>query len=552
LAKPPNKKTNTTKQDAGMALNAITTGAEKILALKGWARRGTAFAAGAATALSMAPFYALPLMAVGFTVLVLLIDAAEQAPRPKRSAFAMGWFFGFGYFLVGIYWFAFSFFVQADQFAWMAPFAVTGLPAFLAIFPALACLGAFMIAKPGWERVLAFAAIWTIIEYLRGHIMTGLPWNLAGQALAGTAMGAQTAAWYGAYGLSLIAVLIAASPAAGFGPRAGKVKPLWGFAVLLAGTALLYAAGAVRMALPEPQPDGENFLRVVQPNIPQREKIHRDYWVKNFERQLDLSKGPAPKNGRLFIIWPENGAPLINEASTALRVLGEELPSNAVLIVGAVRRERNDVDDELYYNSMFVIPQTPAGRRPVAAYDKHHLVPFGEYLPFFDLLNAIGLAQLTPYGDAGFSSGKGPTVLNAGGPSFAPLICYEAIFPGAIYPKGERPEWLLTVTNDAWFGDTSGPRQHLDMARLRSIESGLPMARSANTGISAVIDGKGRILGRIKLYQAGRLETPLPPALTPTLYDRYGDWFFWGLTLVFLLAGSGLPGRLLQRTRVLQ
>ena len=516
--------------------------ANRIKAATGWRRALIAFFAGLAAALALAPVYALPLMAVGFSVLILLIDGAYGTDRPRRRAFAAGWFFGFGYFLASIYWMAFSFFVQADQFAWMAPFAVLGMPAFLAFFTGISCFAAVKLWRHGWPRIFIFAAIWVLFEYARGHVLTGLPWNLAGQALAGSAIGAQTAAWYGAYGLSLVTVLLAAAPAAELDARRPPWAVLSGFAAMVVGVGVLFAVGGLRLSLAEPDHDGENFLRIVQPNIPQREKIDPNMWGRNFTRQLELSSGAAPAKGRLFIIWPENGAPLLSEATTALRVLSEELPENSVLLAGAIRRANDSEGVERYYNSIAIIPETPAGRRAVAHYDKHHLVPFGEYLPLYEWLRMIGLAQLTPYGDAGFSAGDGPAVLNAGGPSFAPLICYEVIFPGAIYPKDQRPEWLLTVTNDAWFGDTSGPRQHLDMARLRSIEAGLPMARSANTGISAIIDAKGRILERLSLYQAGRIEGPLPPPLPQTLYDRAGDWLFLALVIAFLApAARGAP-----------
>jgi apolipoprotein N-acyltransferase len=442
-----------------------------------------------------------------------------------------GWFFGFGYFLAGVYWMAFSFFVQADQFAWMAPLAVMGVPAFLALFSGAAAALAVSFWRPGWARIFLFGAVWVVLEYARGHILTGLPWNLAGQALAGSAIGAQTAAWYGAYGLSLVAIFLSAAPAASLdqkGPRA-----LAGLGIMIIGAAVVFAAGGIRLALPEPQGDGRNLVRIVQPNIPQREKIEQGMWVRNFERQLEHSTSPVPPDAQLFIIWPENGAPLLNEARTALALLTDELPDNSILIAGAVRRERGALDEMRYFNSIAIVEETPEGRDVTRHYDKHHLVPFGEYLPFYDLLNAIGLAQLTPYGDAGFAAGDGPAAIEAGGTVFAPMICYEAIFPGASYPNGERPEWLVTVTNDAWFGDTSGPRQHLDMARLRSIESGLPMARSANTGVSALIDGKGRILARVKLYTAGKIDAPLPPALPPTLYARVGDWLFWAMIAAF-------------------
>lgn len=519
---------------AARMIGLLERAANFVRASRSWRRRAIAFFAGVATALALAPVYALPLMALGFSVLIILLDGVAGSARPKRTAFFIGWLFGFGYFLAGVYWMAFSFFVQADEFAWMAPFAVTGLPAFLGLFTGAATLISWLFWREGWRRVFLFAATWVVFEFLRGHVLTGLPWNLAGQALAGSAIGAQTAAWYGAYGLSLAAVFLSALPAAGLGANAGPLKALSGVAAMFGGAVLLVAIGAVRLAQPEPAPEGVYFLRIVQPNISQRDKIDPNLWAQNFGRQLDLSKGAIPADARLFIIWPENGAPLLNEAQTALGVLSDELPKNAVLIAGAVRRTRDASGVERYYNSIAIVAETPLGRRVVNYYDKHHLVPFGEYLPFYDFLNAAGLAQLTPYGDAGFAAGDGPRVMNAGGPSFAPLICYEVIFPGALYPKGERPQWLLTVTNDAWFGDTSGPRQHLDMARLRSIESGLPMARAANTGISAIIDGKGRILARIALYQAGRIEAALPPALPRTFYDRYGDWIFWAMIAGFL------------------
>ncbi|WP_165793608.1 apolipoprotein N-acyltransferase [Hyphococcus luteus] len=507
--------------------------AEKLRALKGWRRRLAAFLAGLAGALAMAPVYALPLLAVSLSVFVILIDGAKAHARPRASAFAAGWFWGFGYFLAGVYWMAFSFFVQADQFAWMAPFAMTGMPAFLALFTGVAALVSVPFEKTGWARIALFAAIFAMVEYLRGHILTGLPWNLAGQALAGSAAGSQTAAWYGAYGLSLVAIFLAMAPAAGLGPR-DKPHALSGLVVMLAGTAVLYAVGAARLALPDPEGDARNIVRIVQPNIPQREKIDWDYWAKNFERQMEHSRGAVPPDAQLYVIWPENGAPLLEEAATALQAIGDDFPENSVLIAGAVRRARGAEGAERWYNSIAVVEETPRGRAVTAHYDKHHLVPVGEYLPFFEFFKSIGLAALTPYQDRGFYAGAGPKTIEAGGTRFSPMICYEAIFPHASYPAGERPGWLVVVTNDAWYGDTSGPRQHLDMARLRSIETGLPMARSANTGISALIDGKGRMLARLALYQAGKIEAPLPPALPPPLYDRFGDWVFFVMLLGFL------------------
>lgn len=256
--------------------------------------------------------------------------------------------------------------------------------------------------------------------------------------------------------------------------------------------------------------------------------------MRNFTRNLDLSRGESP--GLVYVIWPENAAPLLDESPSALAALENGLPKNAVLIAGGVRRQAGPDGRERFYNSILIAPETPTGRAVIASYDKHHLVPFGEYLPLQGFLRAVGLAQLAPFED-GFTSGTGPQTLSVGGPSFAPLVCYEAIFPGEVYPRGERPDWIVTVTNDAWFGDTSGPRQHLDQARLRSIEEGLPMARSANTGISALFDAKGRLHGRIKLYTQGRIDAPLPRPLAPTLYTHIGDFGFLVLTLIAIFVG---------------
>ncbi|GAB4520751.1 MAG: apolipoprotein N-acyltransferase [Amphiplicatus sp.] len=519
--------------------DGLDAAARKIAGLRDWPRRGAALTAGVATALAFAPFYALPLMAAGFSALVLLLDGAAESQRPRRAAFAAGWFFGFGYHLVGLYWLAFSFFVQAEEFAWMAPIAITAMPAFLGLFSGAAAALAVSFRRAGWRRVFVFAAAWMLLEYARGHVLTGLPWNLPGQALAGTAAGAQSAAFYGVYGLSLVAVLIACAPAAFLcAKERTKGAAAKGLALSIALTGLLFAVGFARLALPGPGDHDDVFVRVVQPNIPQREKIDPDLWGRNFRLHTDLSKGTTP--GRLFILWPENASPLIGEVPAALDILSQELPDNAILLAGSVRREEAADGRWRYFNSLAVIPQTPAGRRALAYYDKHHLVPFGEYLPFEGLLRALGLAQLAPYDD-GFAPGVGPRTLNAGGPSFSPLICYEAIFPGALHPKGERPEWLVAVTNDAWFGDSSGPRQHLDQARLRAIESGLPMARAANTGVSALIDARGRYVARLPLYEQGVFQAPLPRPAPPTPYARFGDFPF--ALMLALAAALGLAGR---------
>ncbi len=511
----------------------FTSISSALMRAAGWRRRGFAFAGGLGAALAQAPFYLLPLMAAGCCVLVLLLDGARGSARPMRSGFAIGWFFGFGYFLLGLYWLGYAFMVQAAEFAWMAPVAVLGMPAFLALFTGSAGAIIARARVAGWRRVALAAGALMIVDYLRGHVLTGLPWNLTGQALAGTAMGAQTAAWWGVYGLSLIVLLIAMAPAACAGSARGLMK---GVAVMLAATATLYAAGAARLSLHPLKNHEDAFVRIVQPNIAQREKIDGALWDRNYKRHIDLSSAQGPSAGVLYVLWPENAVPVIDEVKEGLAAVSRRLPKNAVLVTGAVRRETGRDGREKVYNSIAVIKETAAGRVVAATYDKHHLVPFGEYLPMSALLRSAGLAQLAPY-DEGFAFGEGPKTIEAAGPSFAALICYEAIFPGRVYPRGDRPEWIATVTNDGWFGDSSGPRQHLDQARLRTIETGLPMARSANTGVSALFDGAGRLIGRVPLYRTGVIDKPLPEPLEPPLYPRAGDALFWlMMAMVFALA----------------
>lgn len=512
---------------------ALTSAAGAVAGLAGWRRSAAALLAGVAAALAFAPYYLTPLLVAGFSGLLLLIAGAEAGARPFARAFVAGWFFGFGFFVVSLYWLAFSFFVQAEEFAWMAPFAVTLLPAFLALFTGAAAAITARLGAAGARRVLVFAAVYMSFEYARGHVLTGLPWNLPGQALAGTAAGAQTAAWYGVYGLSFVVVLLAALPA-----RAAEGKGLESIGLAFAGTAALFAIGALRLAAPDPAPT-DFAIRIVQPNIPQREKIDGELWTRNLKRHVDLSRGEAPA-GRLFILWPENAAPYLQDYDDVLRYLAGELPASATLLAGTVREEKQGAATR-YYNSVAVLARRGESLAAEAYYDKHHLAPFGEYLPLAGLLRALGLAQLAPYED-GFTPGAGPATIAAGGAAFAPLICYETIFPGEIHPKDARPQWIATLTNDAWFGDTAGPRQHLDQARLRSIETGLPQARAANTGVSALFDAKGRLLARVRLYEAGRIDAALPGALPPTLYTLYGDSGFAILVIGALLAAARPSG----------
>lgn len=518
-----------------------------------WRRALYATGSGAAAAFAFAPFYLLPAFVLAWSSLVLMLDEAAASQRPRARAFATGWFFGFGFHLVGLHWFAFAFLVQAELFAWMAPFAVVGMAAFLGLFFGAAAALANSFRQAGVRRILVLAAAMAAAEFLRGHILTGLPWNLPAQAMAGLAVTAQPVAWLGPYGYSLLVLVVAMLPAAfadgapSFaGDRVAKLaaKKAGGLVLGATAAAFLYlgivAIGWARLAFtPEPAPT-KALVRIVQPNIPQREKINPDLWDRNIKTAIDLSVGgEKPAGQQRFILWPENAAPLLDEDEAALRAIGERFDQGDVLVAGAVRRGMDESGRWRVFNSILMVAVDGNAQpgRLTDYYDKHHLVPFGEYLPMQPLLKALGLSQLAPF-DEGFTPGSGPARIELGGPAFAPLICYEAIFPNELYPRGERPDWLMTATNDAWFGDAAGPRQHLDQARFRSIETGLPMARAANTGISVLIDAKGRYLGRVDPYERGVIDAPLPGALPATVYARTGDWPAIALMVLTFLFGA--------------
>jgi apolipoprotein N-acyltransferase len=517
----------------------------QLAALTGWRRHFTAAAAGALAALGLPPFYAFPALVVSFTVLIWLIDGAARRPHRLRAAVAAGWWFGFSHFAAGLYWIANSFLVEADRFGWLAPFAVAGLALYLGLFPALAA-GTAALAPAGLRRVLALAAAWAAAEWLRGVLLTGFPWNLMATAFAFSPALVQGAAWVGSYGLSFAVVLVAAAPATlgGAGARgpAARYLPVAAAALLLAVMAVAGAGRLGEMAGAEPAATAPR-LRIVQANIDQRLKWRPELQRRHFEAHLALSGAFASRAGPAFVpdavIWPEAAVPVSYDGDPRLlRVLARGAPPNGILITGVVRRTPPGRLPSEVWNSVIAI----TGEGAVAAlYDKHHLVPFGEYVP----LKGYNPFPKITRGRVDFSAGPGPrTVALPRLPAVSPLICYEAIFPGGVVARGAPPpRWLLNVTNDAWFGRSTGPYQHLAAARLRAVEEGLPLVRAANTGISAVIDARGRVLHRLPLGTRGVIDTVLPaPLERPTLYAGKGNLVFAILAMV-ALAAAGLGRR---------
>jgi apolipoprotein N-acyltransferase len=494
----------------------------------GWRRWLIAFAAGALSALAMAPFNFWPILFVTFPTLVWLIDGSGTGRgRGLRSAAATGWWFGFGYFLAGLYWVGYAFLVDAPTFGWLLPIAVLGLPAGLAIFIAFGTALARLLWTRGAMRILALGVALTTSEWLRGHLLTGFPWNAFGYALTAPLVLAQGAALIGIWGLTFVAVVAGASPATLVDDRAETRWPWLPLALSIAVLVGIGGFGAVRLArTPTRFVDGVE-LRIMQPNLQQDVKFNYAAKQKVMDRYIALSErasGMQQTDTRdtTILIWPESAFPFfLAREPDALSQITQLLGGRTLLITGAVRLgEPFNPANPTVYNSIYVIDHDGS---IVSIYNKVHLVPFGEYLPFQRFLEAIGLQQLTKL-PGGFSAGDRRRPISVpGAPPALPLICYEAIFPDELMPDGLRPDWMVNVTNDGWFGISSGPYQHLQEARVRAVEQGLPMVRAANTGISAVIDPLGRIVDSLALGTEGLLTTRLPRPVGSPVYARVGD-----------------------------
>lgn len=491
----------------------------------GRGRLAVAAGLGAVSALGFAPFYAWPLLFLTFPALVWLIDGAVYTRRPWFTAALTGWAFGFGFFLVGLHWIGFAFVVDSDRHAWLLPFVAVLFPGGLALFFALAA-GVARLRWAGWARVFVLAAALAAVEWLRGHILTGFPWNLPGYVWSGTDAMFQVASLVGIYGLSLATLIAFLLPAAIVDADGRRSNARWMLALppmLLAGLLLF---GWIRLPAEAAPVNTDVAVRIVQPNVPQTEKWKPEFFQRNWQVLIDQTRRPGLES-RTVVIWPEAAPPLaLLEQPDALQVVAMALPDRTTLLTGTIRIERGE--KSRYFNSMAAV--SGAGQI-LATYDKAHLVPFGEYLPLYSLLEPLGVSQITG-GGQGYTEGSGVRTLTIPGlPAFSPLICYELIFPGEVSVPGQRPEWLMTMTDDSWFGPWTGPYQHLGIAKVRAAEEGLPVVRAANTGVSAIIDPYGRITDSLGLDRTGVLDANLPRPLGATLYSVVGDAIFFLMLL---------------------
>jgi apolipoprotein N-acyltransferase len=509
-----------------VAADALRSAARAPILSWGWRRAAIACSAGAISALAMAPFNIWPVLFATFPVLVWLIDGTGPGRRGVAAAAIAGWWFGFGYFVAGLYWIGNALLVDAETFGWLLPLAILGLPALLALFMAAGSALARLIWTRDWSRLLSLAVALTVSEWLRGHILSGFPWNLFGYALTEPLAMAQAASLIGIWGMTFLAIAIFASPAILIDDRAHTRWPWLPLALSLILLAADGGYGAWRLERhPTQFVDGVK-LRLMQPNLQQDVKFNysaKDAVLAKYMSLSDRATGPQTSGVRdaTILIWPESAFPFfLTREPAELAKIAAFLPPQTTLITGAVRAPNLSpaVRPTKAYNSIYVINHDGD---ILSVYDKLHLVPFGEYLPFQSTLEKLGFQQITKV-QGGFIPGARRRVMSIpGAPHVLPLICYEVAFSGHIVPAGERPGWIVNLTNDGWFGNSTGPYQHLQMARLRAIEEGLPIVRSANTGISAVIDPVGREVGHLALGQEAVLDSALPAALPPTVFARW-------------------------------
>ena len=493
-----------------MHSNVLSLMVERITNLRGVRASLAAALFGALAALALPPVNFLPILLISFPGLVLLLDGAKSA----RRAFLLGWCWGFGHFTAGLYWIAHALLTDPARFGWMIPFAVFGLAALLGVFIALATLAARLAAPENQAlRLIALGAAWGMGEWLRGVVLTGFPWNLTATMWLEFLPVAQFASVFGGGGLAFVTVFAAGSVAllANPGWKNGAVALFaWG---LLAGIALW---GANRIPDgPAPVQEGV-LLRLVQGNVEQKNKWREDIRQQHLTDYVLLSTSPGWEKISA-VVWPETAVPFFIDGDYPARVqVAAAAPPDGFALIGSLRIAPLGGPPKQLWNSLMAVNRNA---EIVAVYDKAHLVPFGEYVPFE---NILPLAKMV-FGPLGFSTGDGlKTVRLPGLPSFSPTICYEEIFPDAVARRDDRPDWLLNVTNDAWFGESAGPYQHFAAARLRAIEEGLPMVRAANTGVSGIIDPYGRILGALSLGERGILDGPLPLPLEATIFTRFG------------------------------
>ncbi|MBM3535469.1 MAG: apolipoprotein N-acyltransferase [Alphaproteobacteria bacterium] len=490
-----------------------------------WGRRLLALLLGIVATAALPPIELPPALLIAFSGLLLV----SRRVRRVGQAFWLGWWFGLGHLASGLYWIANAFTIDSERFAWLIPFASLGLPAMLAIYSGLALALVTLLRVEGVGRVLAFAVAWTGLEWLRGLLFTGFPWNLAASTWVAVPEILQALSVIGAWGVTLLTVLVAGLPAA-LGHRYARRSIAAGIALV----ALAWGYGYWRLAEASTATVPGVRLRLVQASVPQQLKWQAEQRVATLAKHLAMTRTESPVEPTL-VIWPETAIPFLVEAEPdVLKAMAAAAPPGGAIVTGTIRL-RGTGDPPEVTNGLVAIDE---GGRVIAAYDKAHLVPFGEYTPapwLFGWFPALGVGMVPGPGRR--------NIALPGVPAASALICYEVIFPGAVIDRDDRPQWLLNLTNDAWYGRSAGPYQHFAAARMRAVEEGLPLVRSAQNGISGVIDAYGRATGRLELDDVGAVDSALPAALPPTVYSRWRESPAAALALIIVTLGLLLDHR---------
>ncbi len=504
--------------------------ASRVRALGGARALALAALAGAALALAQPPVAFPFVIFLALPPLMWLVDGA----RGPRAAFARGWAAGTGCFAAGLFWIVEPFLVDPERHGWMAPFALVFMAGGLALFWGASFALARALWRPGFRRVLILAAAWTLAEVARAYLLTGFPWGLIAYGWIGTPV-AQALAVLGPHGLGFLTLV------AGLSLGTGPGRAAWGGAGLAAAlVAAGWLFGAQRLAGPVPQRADPVTVRLVQPDIAQHLKWRPELQQEFYDRQIAATLAPGDPRPDVTI-WSETALPFVlGYSGDALPDLAAAAAPEGVVVLG-LRRLAAGPDGDVWFNSLAVLEP---GGAPAAVYDKYRLVPFGEYVPFARTIARLGLPRLDTLTLSGFAPGAGPRLVSVPGlPPFLPLICYEAIFPQGMRAPEGRAEWIVQLTNDAWFGSLAGPYQHLAQARARAIEQGLPLARAANTGVSAMIDPFGRITASLPLGTQGHVDAALPGPLAQTIYARSGDLpLVVSILAVLILTASTFSG----------
>ena len=498
-----------------------------------WRAPLLAFLFGLLSATALPP-WSFPLGIFGFSLFFFLIYRTKTI----KKGVLFVWVFSFGYHLFGLQWVSNALLIDSKQFAWLLPFSLIGIPALLAIIPSLIMpILCKILIPPFWFPILA-STLWTLSEYLRGHLFTGFPWNLPAYMLSFSDSFIQTASLVGAYGLSWLLMLVTAGPALLFTKEFWHLPYYRVFLTLLVLVPFaLWFYGTNRLSKNPTELNSNYIIRLVQGNVPQKEKWAPEFRLRNIEKYIALSKIEDAQHSQKaifkipnLIIWPETAIPgLIAKDDHLRNRIGYLLKKEMHLITGAPSLSQAETNQPL--NSVFVLT---AEGKITSRYDKAHLVPFGEYVPFKSWLPFPKLVTKFPDFKAGpgLTSIKLPTV-----GYISPLVCFEIIFPGKVImaDPNKRPSLLINLTNDAWFGKSAGPYQHLQHARLRAIEEGIPLIRVANTGISATFDPLGRKLSEIALGKTGYVDQDLiKPLSSKTLYAKIGDSIYLLTTTIIL------------------